>query len=177
MEFFSDATPGLNKNTLETFGVGQGVGPDIGHGAAHGVGHSVNNHSAGVGSLLFTLDGVDYAIPDPEGLDSATFTNEEGMTIVSDLDGDGRVDYVSTVSFDGHWAAWRPGGSGGSDDSPTTENGGNFMVGRGGVLKNEEENTAGTGATDGTTPDASPEIHNETWSIDRWKCVDRGGWG
>ena len=120
---------------------------------------------------------MDYAIPDPEGLDSATFTNEEGMTIVSDLDGDGRVDYVSTVSFDGHRAAWRPEGSGGSDDSPTTENGGNFMVGRGGVLKNEEENPAGTGATDGTTPDASPEIHNETWSVDRWKCVDRGEWG
>lgn len=42
--------------------------------------------------LVLSVEVVDYSIPDPDGLDSASFANEDGMTIVSDLDGDGRVD-------------------------------------------------------------------------------------
>lgn len=60
--------------------------------------------------LVMSVGGVDYDVPDPDGLDAATFADERGMTILSDLDGDGRVDYISDVTFDGQWTAWRMGG-------------------------------------------------------------------
>ena len=66
--------------------------------------------AAGAQDLVFSVGGSEYAIPNPQGLDSATFTGEDGVTTVSDLDGDGHVDYVSNVSYDGKWTAWRPDG-------------------------------------------------------------------
>ena len=70
----------------------------------------VEPDATGRQDMVFSVGGSEYAIPNPQGLDSATFTGEDGVTTVSDLDGDGHVDYVSNVSYDGKWTAWRPDG-------------------------------------------------------------------
>lgn len=57
--------------------------------------------------LLMDVHGTDYRVPAMEDEESATFTDEEGMSILADTDGDGRIDYVSHVTFDGQWSAWR----------------------------------------------------------------------
>lgn len=59
----------------------------------------------------------------PEGVaDSVTIADDEGLTIYTDADGDGAVDEITQVRFDGTWASWDApagvagqGGDGGSD--------------------------------------------------------------
>lgn len=104
--------------------------------------------------MVFSVGGEEYAIPNPDGLDSATFTSDEGMTIVSDLDGDGHVDYISNVSFDGRWTAWRP-----------------EMGGENGKTGTEQ-------STDrGNSGEITPDEVSKSWNIGEWECVDRGEWG
>lgn len=57
--------------------------------------------------LLMEVHGTDYRVPALEDEESATFTSDDGMSILADTDGDGRIDYVSNVTFDGQWSAWR----------------------------------------------------------------------
>ena len=109
---------------------------------------------AGRQDMVFSVAGSEYAIPNPQGLDSATFTSEDGVTTVSDLDGDGHVDYVSNVSYDGTWTAWRPDGM-----ADTTENG-------------QPMSEPVEGAAEFT-----PNEVSKTWDAGRWECVDRWEWG
>lgn len=102
-------------------------------------------------SLILGLDGVDYRIPTHDDEESATFADEEGMSILADTDGDGRVDYVSKVTFDGQWSAWKwreP------QESP--------LLPLNGVA--EEGGYA-------------PEDGAENWEAECWICVERGQWG
>lgn len=104
--------------------------------------------------MVFSVAGSEYAIPNPQGLDSATFTGEDGVTTVSDLDGDGHVDYVSNVSYDGKWTAWRPDGA-----ADAKENGQQVSEPVEGVAE------------------STPNEVSKTWDAGRWECVDRGEWG
>lgn len=69
-------------------------------------------------SLLMEVDGMEFFVPAIEDEESATFADEEGMSILADTDGDGRIDYVSNVTFDGQWSAWRWGFSQDGGDNP-----------------------------------------------------------
>lgn len=120
-------------------------------------GSPVLGGEATTGGLLLDVGGVDYFVPAEAHEESATFTSDEGMSILADTDGDGRIDYVSTVSFDGQWSAWRwispavpPHAGGGGCETPNV------------------------GAPEG---EIHPEYGEKGWDKDRWVCVERGQWG
>lgn len=80
------------------------------------------------GDLGMIVGEEKFLFPSDTDTDSATVATDEGMSIFADTDGDGQVDYVSNVSFDGHWSAWRwlgevekPGGVGESTPSYSGE--------------------------------------------------------
>lgn len=79
--------------------------------------------------------------------ESVTIADDQGMSILSDTDGDGKVDYVSSVSYDGQWSAWRWMETGEAE----------------GASQRKNSNTPDTG--------------KGRWQTDAWKCVDRGEWG
>ncbi|WP_293818179.1 DUF6802 family protein [uncultured Corynebacterium sp.] len=79
--------------------------------------------------------------------ESVTIADDQGMSILSDTDGDGKVDYVSSVSYDGQWSAWR-----------------------------WIEDAEAEGASPRNNSD-TPDTGNSQWQTDAWKCVDRGQWG
>lgn len=54
--------------------------------------------------LVVEIDGQLYDLGDDEG--SITLADDSGLSIYSDLDGDGTVDHVTTVRFDGTWESW-----------------------------------------------------------------------
>ena len=54
-----------------------------------------------------TIGDEKLLLPADVDTDSATVATDDGMSIFADTDGDGQIDYVSNVSFDGHWSAWR----------------------------------------------------------------------
>ena len=66
----------------------------------------INGQSADVGGagLVVEVDGQLYDLGDDEG--SITLADDSGLSIYSDLDGDGTVDHVTTVRFDGTWESW-----------------------------------------------------------------------
>ncbi|WP_296107629.1 DUF6802 family protein [uncultured Corynebacterium sp.] len=79
--------------------------------------------------------------------ESVTIADDQGMSILSDTDGDGKVDYVSSVSYDGQWSAWRWIETGEAE----------------GASQRKDSNT--------------PDPGKGRWQTDAWKCVDRGEWG
>ncbi|MGO1950298.1 MAG: DUF6802 family protein [Mycobacteriaceae bacterium] len=129
--------------------------------------------------LLLDLDGVSYALPasaDVPGVEeSVTLTDDSGMTICSDTDGDGLVDYMSVVTFDGGWSAWRLQASmaGESSVSSITLNGSHGEPDNSGIAGNPREGR-GTG---GVVPPATPGNGIDNWNTVGWECVDRGKWG
>lgn len=102
-------------------------------------------------ALILGLDGVDYRIPTLDDEESATFADEDGMSILADTDGDGRVDYVSNVTFDGQWSAWKW-------QAPQE----NAVLPQDGVQSGDS---------------VAPECGAENWDAERWICVERGEWG
>ncbi|MBC6821640.1 DUF6802 family protein [Corynebacterium sp. LK33] len=66
----------------------------------------IDGKSADVGGagLVVEVDGQLYDLGDDEG--SITLADDSGLSIYSDLDGDGTVDHVTTVRFDGTWESW-----------------------------------------------------------------------
>ncbi|HIW95836.1 MAG TPA: hypothetical protein H9867_05050 [Candidatus Corynebacterium gallistercoris] len=97
--------------------------------------------------------GREYTVGNPAATsppESVTLADDTSMSILSDTDGDGKVDYVSSVQFNGRWSAWRWVGDG---------------EGRGGVApKNNNHPT-------------TPENGQQEWETGTWKCVERGEWG
>lgn len=152
--------------------------------------------------LLLDLDGMTFGVPG-EG-SSVTVSDDTGMTICSDTDGDGRVDSMSVVTFDGGWSSWRlqarmtdgetAEGAEGADGGAGNTAGG--MVADVSSVTHVPE-TAGTvdggpspdsvsgrgqeqGKQETVLPDvppATPGNGRETWDTRGWKCVDRGNWG
>lgn len=104
--------------------------------------------------LRVDFQGKEYAVGNPEAAappESVTLADDSSMNILSDTDGDGRVDYVSSVQFNGRWSAWRWVGEGGS--------------GGGGVAQKNENHPL------------IPEYGGQEWEPGTWKCVERGEWG
>ncbi|MCQ9351005.1 DUF6802 family protein [Corynebacterium sp. 5QC2CO] len=66
----------------------------------------IDGQSADVGGagLVVEVEGQLYDLGDDEG--SITLADDSGLSIYSDLDGDGTVDHVTTVRFDGTWESW-----------------------------------------------------------------------
>jgi hypothetical protein len=80
---------------------------------------------------------------------SVTLADDKGMTICADTDGDGTVDYLSVVGFDGSWSAWRRLGSIAGDIPDAA----------------------------GASPPATPGRPTDNWNTHGWMCVERGDWG
>lgn len=106
------------------------------------------------GHLLLDLGGRTYGLPTDLdegelGVGSVTLADDNGMTICADTDGDGTVDYLSVVGFDGSWSAWRRLAS---------------VVG-------DIPDAAGD------PPPATPGRPTDNWNTYGWMCVERGDWG
>ena len=90
------------------------VGPDVvcglGDAAALGNGDAGTGMVIDIGGELFDL-GAGTADTDSDGVaDSVTLADDRGLSIFTDVDGDGTVDHVTTVLFDGTWETWRADG-------------------------------------------------------------------
>lgn len=90
-----------------------------------------------LGSPEADLDGDGF-------MEAVTLADDRGLTVYTDADGDGTVDHVSTVRFDGSYDSWRL-----ANPTAGTAFGG---------FTNEPEET-------GTDPDPSPA---------RWERTDHG---
>lgn len=106
------------------------------------------------GHLLLDLGGRTYGLPTDLdegelGVGSVTLADDNGMTICADTDGDGTVDYLSVVGFDGSWSAWRRLGSIAGDIPDAA----------------------------GDPPPATPGRPTDNWNTHGWMCVERGDWG
>ncbi|WP_295627758.1 DUF6802 family protein [uncultured Corynebacterium sp.] len=92
-------------------GVGDaGVGPDAACGldgaAALATGETGEGMILEIGGEYFDL-GPGIADTDADGVsDSVTLADDRGLSIYSDIDGDGAVDHVTTVLFDGTYETW-----------------------------------------------------------------------
>ncbi|MGJ4070864.1 DUF6802 family protein [Corynebacterium macclintockiae] len=140
-----------------------GLGDGLGDGLSDGLGGGLTVEFKGREYFVDALNVHDPNVHNPNrgadtGVDgtgrgwggveeSVTIADDRGMSILSDTDGDGKVDYVSTVSYDGQWSAWRwiePGEAEGAS------------------LRNNKN---------------TPDTGGGQWETDAWKCVDRGEWG
>lgn len=151
------AGPGITGGGFAEAGAVDGVGAP-GAAALHNpLERIINGHqgeeyfspSAGSG-LVVEIEGKDYLLTEKATEESCTIADEHGMSILSDTNGDGRVDYVSSVTFDGKWSAWR--WNGGEPEVAASESG-------------------------AVEVRSTPEYGQRSWNSDSWTCVDRGGWG
>jgi hypothetical protein len=147
--------------------------------------------------LLLDLGDVTFGLPVSHrlpGEESVTLTDDTGMIICADTDGDGRVDTLSVVTFDGGWSSWRrqdcmrdaAGGSPGASEihadvssvTSSGEDGVENITGRGMVGSTETIGEQGEryGAW-ADVPPATPGNGRGSWDARGWECVDRGNWG
>lgn len=119
---------------------------------SNGIGHELSGH------LGMTIGDEKLLLPADVDTDSATVATDDGMSIFADTDGDGQIDYVSNVSFDGHWSAWRWLGEG--------ETGG---VEPKRIQETVSQETGTVSAQEASTP----SYLGEKWDSRSWKCVDR----
>ncbi|WP_186314612.1 DUF6802 family protein [Corynebacterium glyciniphilum] len=143
--------------------------------------------------LLLDLGDETFGLPGScvlPGEESVTLADETGMTICADTDGDGRVDTLSVVTFDGGWSSWRRqdcmDGSAtvtemDTDVSSVTAEGpgtGECMLDGGSAEQGEHAGELGRQAH-GThdVPPSTPGNGRGSWDARGWECVDRGNWG
>ncbi|MGV0869898.1 hypothetical protein [Corynebacterium kalidii] len=169
---------------------------------------SAGQVEAGEG-LLLDLGDVTFGLPVSHrlpGEESVTLTDDTGMTICADTDGDGRVDTLSVVTFDGGWSSWRRqdcmsdgvndhaedhAGDHAEDGSATAEihvdvssvtsavdGDGQATAAEGvvGLSESAGEQGGRYGAWVGIPP-ATPGNGRGSWDARGWECVDRGNWG
>nr|WP_205570506.1 DUF6802 family protein [Corynebacterium lactis] len=84
-----------------------------------GLGEAVPLADGEVGNGLVVV--VDGQAVDLGEESSVTLADDSGLSVYSDLDGDGEVDHVTTVRFDGSWESWS------SEESWASEVGGERM--------------------------------------------------
>lgn len=107
--------------------------------------------------------------------------DDNGVCIVSDTDGDGKVDYVSVAANDGNWQAWTLRGEGAAT-------GVGAGVGRGadaGTGKGMEKRAGKDAVTTGVSGNGgkrgeensvvTPAFPADSWQSTRWECVQWGG--
>lgn len=124
---------------------------------------------APAGHLVLDIDGVSYGLPASHDLgpdaaeEAVTLTDDRGMAVCADTDGDGHVDRLSVVGFDGSWSSWErrpvPGEVAVPAAGPVT-----------GV-------TGQDAAPDSDGPPVTPTGATDNWTVVGWECVERGGWG
>ncbi len=112
--------------------------------------------------LLWEFRGEEYLVPADIDSDAATIADDKGLRVLADTDGDGRVDYVSSVDFDGSWSAWRW-----QQDAAQLRNY-HAEAPQGKITDLQEYGNVG-----GVTPEQGGKI----WEVGAWKCVERGEWG
>ncbi|MCI1255375.1 DUF6802 family protein [Corynebacterium provencense] len=148
-DFTGDATDGLPDMFDDgTSGDGTGGGAGVFDGLV-----PVDGDSGG-GNLVLDIDGVRYGLPPSHDLgegaleEAVTLTGDLGLVVCADTDGDGLVDRLSVVGFDGSWSSWQrcTGEPSGEASSPGT-------------------------------PPVTPTGSTHNWTVGGWECVDRGGWG
>ena len=105
--------------------------------------------------LFFDYNGQRYAVGAPTTtgtVESITLADDTTMNILSDTNGDGRVDYLSSVCFQGGWSAWS-------------------------AVEDEEAGGVEEKTSDSEQPPATPDGGQQEWKTETWKCVERGDWG
>lgn len=112
--------------------------------------------------LVHNPDGADHgwspSIDLEVGQDAAmTFADDHGMAVCSDSTGNGCVDHISVVGFDGSWSSWQRSTDCETSASPD-------------LLRSEED-------TGEQTPPVTPTIPMNNWRVEGWECVERGQWG
>ncbi|WP_448852627.1 DUF6802 family protein [Corynebacterium sp. 335C] len=114
--------PGGPGDTSGPAGADGGAHPEPGAGAAPGGADGFGAGAGGIGAgsgggmlvrlgdAVLDLGPVDA---EPGVADSVTLADDDGLTIYTDTDGDGTVDEIVTVRFDGTWESWD------TSDAPT----------------------------------------------------------
>ncbi|MGP5931535.1 DUF6802 family protein [Corynebacterium glyciniphilum] len=143
--------------------------------------------------LLLDLGDETFGLPAAHvlpGEESVTLADDTGMTICADTDGDGRVDTLSVVTFDGGWSSWRrqdcmDGAAGGTEMATDVSSITAESVGTGECMLGEEPREQGKrtdelGRQDDGVADVPPSTPGNgrgSWDARGWECVDRGNWG
>ena len=122
-------------------------------GGAGGTGGAAGGMILEIGGEWFDL-GPGVGDGDDDGIaDSVTLADDRGLSIYSDVDGDGTVDHVTTVLFDGTYETWTAAAA--SDSTPKSSGGTPSGVWADSVDKRE-----------------SPS----TWGAHEWERGERGRW-
>lgn len=98
--------------------------------------------------LAVELGGHRFTVPAEKDTASLTIREPDRFNILSDRDGDGLVDHIAAVSYDGTWTAWQ--------------------------LDSAEPAGAESGTIGG---DVTPDQADRKWHTDKWECVKWGQWG
>lgn len=121
----------------------------------------------GEGLLRLTIAGHEWELDSAEG-DPVTLVGAGGMSIYADLDGDGRVDYISTVHAAGGFEVW-------SADAHVAEWG---LPGLGETVETAPETSSSDAGGWGLPEVSTPEMGGVKGGIGHaqgeWHCVYRG---
>lgn len=121
-ELFGGFLDGQSTSAGQGFVAGEShsAGDGLGHPCGLGDAQPLTDGQVGQGMVVMvdgqaydlgaraSGDGVESHIsPQQVGADdSVTLADDRGLSIYSDIDGDGTVDHVTTVLFDGSWETW-----------------------------------------------------------------------
>ena len=136
----------------------------------------INDVSVASG-LVVTIDGqsFDLGIAGAGTADltyggSITLADDRGLSIYADIDGDGAVDHVTTVLFDGSWQTWNTHADG------VPSEGHSHLAADGSVGTPAEDSVHHTneGENVDVTQTTSPSV--KQWDAYAWEQEGRGKW-